>query len=116
MTTSLLLSASGLSAAEKPIESYYARISERDHFNSNGERLSNAAAIIRQDRANVHAYGKQDDDDDIDHFFDDKANRARLEKLLANGYASPGAEKAIINGTPLIYVEIYPDSVRVEVR
>ena len=34
------------------VESYTARLSERDHYNSNGQRLLSAAAIIRQDRAN----------------------------------------------------------------
>src|SRR5438309_1903209 len=35
--------------AQELIESYIAFLSEADHFNSNGQRLTSAAAIIRQD-------------------------------------------------------------------
>lgn len=112
----LLLSSFSVSAAEKPIESYYARLSAEDHFNSSGERLTTAAAIIRQDRANFHVYGKRDQEDGSDYTFSDKANRARLERMIANGHYLGGAERAVLNGTPLIYVEIYEDSVTVSVR
>jgi len=112
----LLASASVASAAEKPIDSYYARLSAADHFNSSGERLTTAAAIIRQDRANVYVYGKRDSDDDLDDYFSSKANRARLERMVANGSFYGRAEHDILNGTPLIYVEIYDDSVVVSVK
>lgn len=103
-------------AADKPLDSYYARLSADDHFNSNGERLSSAAAIIRQDRANVYVYGKRDSEDDLDEYFNSKANRARLESMVANGRFYGGAERSILNGSPLIYVEIYDDYVTVDVR
>ncbi|NKB84430.1 hypothetical protein HED51_19680 [Ochrobactrum grignonense] len=51
-------------AAEKPIDTYYARLSERDHYSSSGQRLSKVAGIIRQDRANVHQFGKVDAEDE----------------------------------------------------
>ena len=38
-------------------ETYTARLSPADHYNSNGVRLHSAAAIIRQDRANYYVYG-----------------------------------------------------------
>ncbi|MEJ5025967.1 hypothetical protein [Brucella anthropi] len=103
-------------AADKPLDSYYARLSADDHFNSSGERLSSAAAIIRQDRANVYVYRKRDSEDDLDDYFNSKANRARLERMVANGRFYGGAERAILNGSPLIYVEIYEDYVTVDVR
>ncbi|GAA5542610.1 hypothetical protein [Brucella sp. NBRC 113783] len=112
----LLVSSIYVGAAEKPIESYYARLSAEDHFNSAGERLTTAAAIIRQDRANFHVYGKRDREDDSDYTFSDKANRARLERMIANGHYLGGAESAVLNGTPLIYVEIYENYVAVSVR
>lgn len=112
----LLATSIGVAAQEKPIDSYYARLSERDHFNSNGERLRSAAAIIRQDRANFHLYGKRDADDDTDSFFSDKANRARLETMVRNGRFYGGAESEILNGTPLVHVEIYEDSVVVNLK
>lgn len=103
-------------AQEKPIDSYYARLSDRDHFNSNGERLQSAAAIIRQDRANFHLYRKRDAEDDSDNVFSDKENRARLETMVNNGRFYDGAEKEILNSTPLIHVEIYEDSIVVKLK
>jgi hypothetical protein len=89
------------------VESYTARLSARDHFNSNGERLRAAAAIIRQDRATFYVYGLRDSEDEPDSFFSSKANRARLEKMLDNGRTTPDAVYRVVNGTPLIRVDIY---------
>ena len=89
------------------IESYVARMGARDHFNSNGQRLTSAAAIIRQDRANFFVYGIRDPEDQPDSFFSSKANRANLEELLENGVASPQAIARVVNGTPVIRVDIY---------
>jgi hypothetical protein len=88
-------------------ESYTARLSERDHYNSSGTRLTTAAAIIRQDRANYHLYGLRDPEDQPDDFFQTKDSRANLEHLLENGRTTPEAERAIVNGTPLVRVDIY---------
>ena len=44
-------------AQDTPIDGYVARLSVDDHYNSKGVRLDNVAAIIRQDRANVHRFG-----------------------------------------------------------
>jgi hypothetical protein len=46
------------SHAQQIIESYVARLSEADHFNSAGQ-----AAIIRQDRANFHRFGIKNPED-----------------------------------------------------
>jgi hypothetical protein len=89
------------------IGSYVARLSEVDHFNSSGQRLTSAAAKIRQDRANVHRYGKRDLDDENDTFFADKGNRAVLEQMLDRGRADPGVLSRIVNATPRIRVDIY---------
>lgn len=87
-------------------ESYLARLGPADHFNSSGERLTSAAAIIRQDRANYHQFGKRDEEDDGDDFFGSKENRATLERMLENGTSSPAALAEIVNGTPLIEVSV----------
>ena len=97
------------------IESYKARLSARDHFNSNGVRLRTAAAIIRQDRANFYVYGLRDDEDEPDSFFSIKANRARLEQMLENGRTTPEAAYAVVNGTPLIRVDIYGNGITVTI-
>ena len=95
------------------IESYSARLSPRDHFNSNGERLHSAAAIIRQDRANYYVYGLRDPEDEPDSFFSKKEDRALLEQMLERGRATPQVISAIVNGTPLIRVDIYETSLAV---
>ena len=92
---------------DQPFESYVARLSAKDHFNSNGQRLTSAAAIIRQDRANYYVYGVRDPEDESDSFFQSKENRALLETLLEHGRTTPGAVQRVVNGTPLIRVEVY---------
>ena len=98
-----------------PIETYVARLSAKDHFNSNGQRLTSAAAIIRQDRANFYVYGIRDPEDEADSFFQSKENRALLEALLERGRSSPGAIERVVNGTPLVRVEVYPHFVTVTI-
>ena len=61
-----------VSHAQQLIGSYVALLSEADHFNSKGQRLTSAAAIIRQDRANFHRYGIKDPQDEGDTFFADE--------------------------------------------
>lgn len=95
--------------AQQLIESYTAYLSEADHFNSNGQRLTSAAAIIRQDRANFHRFGRGDPGDEGDRFFANIDNRAALERMLERGRAAPGVINAIVNRTPLIRVDIYRD-------
>jgi hypothetical protein len=97
------------------VETYTARLSERDHYNSNGQRLRSAAAIIRQDRANFYVYGVRDGEDEPDPYFSSKSNRARLEEMLENGRATPDAIDRIVNGTPLIRVEIYATGIEVTI-
>ena len=93
--------------AQQLLESYVALLSERDHFNSSGQRLTTAAAIIRQDRANFHRFGLRDPGDEDDTFFADEGNRAALERLLEHGRAEPGVISRIVNGTPLVRVEVW---------
>ena len=62
------------------VGSYVALLSEADHFNSKGERLTSAAAIIS--RANFYRFRDRDPEDQGDTFFDDERNRAALEQML----------------------------------
>src|SRR5579864_8133733 len=88
---SLLASLGVLSSAQaqsEPLETYVARLSAQDHYNSYGERLRTAAGIIRQDRANYYQFGKRDPEDTPDRFFSRFANRARVEQMLLRGAIS----------------------------
>lgn len=110
-----LASAAPAVARQAPLDSYCASLSARDHFNSNGRRLTTAAAIIRQDRANYHKFRRRDPGDQGDSFFSLQANRARLEALIADGESDPGVLRRIVNGEPRICVEIWNDFVNVTV-
>ena len=115
-----ILSAGLVHTAEAQIlgeytETYTARLSPADHYNSNGVRLQSAAAIIRQDRANYYVYRIRDREDEPDSFFSIKSNRARMEQMLENGRATPDAVNKIVNETPLIRVDIYSTGINVTV-
>ncbi|HLI66738.1 MAG TPA: hypothetical protein VKU90_10270 [Caulobacteraceae bacterium] len=118
LAVSLLVSlAAGSQAQAQPrlLETYVARLSVQDHYNSNGVRLLTAAGIIRQDRANYYEFGRRDPEDQPDAFFSSLANRALLEQMLLNGTISPSTNNEIVNGTPLIVVKVYRHFVDVDV-
>jgi hypothetical protein len=95
--------------------SYYARLSSNDHYNSKGNRLRNAAAIVRQDRANYHRFHIRDSEDNWDSVFGSKQNRARMERMLNRGSWTKGLRKKIVTQTPLIHVEIYTNFINLQV-
>jgi hypothetical protein len=95
------------SPAQQLTESYVAFLSEADHFNSNGQRLTSAAAIIWQDRANYHRFFRRDPEDQGDSFFADERNRGALEQMIERGRAMPGTISRIVNGTVLVRVDVY---------
>lgn len=96
--------------------SYVARISENDHVNSDGGKLSTVAQMVRQDRANFHQFGVTDADDEDDVWFTTKAARAKFEKMLGKSGAIDNAtRKAIVNGEPLIQVDVWPSKVKVSI-
>ncbi|RWM10771.1 hypothetical protein [Mesorhizobium sp.] len=115
-----LLAALALNAsaarAQDMLGSYVARISERDHQASDGYPLRSAAQMVRQDRANWHKFRRRDADDQGDPWFRGNDDRAQLERMLERGGAmSSATRRAIVNGEPLIEVDVYPDSVRVSI-
>ena len=94
--------------AQQLIGSYTALLSDADHFNSRGQRLTTAAAIIRQNRANFHRFGIRSPEDQDDPLFGDERNRAALEQMLDRGQADPSVTNRIVNGPPvLIRVDIF---------
>lgn len=86
---------------------YQAEISARDLRNSNGQMLQTVAAILRQDRANVHRYGIVDRFDEIDGIFDDAERRADLEVAVANSPVAPELARSIRAGDARVIVEFY---------
>lgn len=106
----------GTAQAEDMLGSYVARISERDHRASDGYPLGSAAQMVRQDRANWHKFHRRDSDDQGDPWFRTDGSRADLQRMLERGGAmSSATRRAIVNGEPLIEVDVYSDSVRVSI-
>ncbi|AMX91935.1 hypothetical protein EN962_15350 [Mesorhizobium sp. M7A.F.Ca.CA.001.09.2.1] len=114
----LLASLLGVVAAhaDDMLGSYVARISDRDHQASDGYALDNAAQMVRQDRANWHKFHRRDSDDEADGWFRTNDQRADLQRMLERGGAmSSSTKRAIVNGEPLIQVDVYENSVRVSI-
>lgn len=102
---------------EQPIETYIAEIGNNDHFNSSGVRLTTAAAILQQDRANVSegvSIDKFDQGMDDNSFFAQKSNRVKLASMLSRGYISPDTANAIVNDNPTVTVRVYRSHIEVE--
>jgi hypothetical protein len=114
----LLASLLGASTAhaDDMLGSYVARISDRDHQASDGYALDSAAQMVRQDRANWHKFHRRDRDDEGDSWFTTNDERASLQRMLERpGAMSASTRRAIVNGEPLIQVDVYENSVRVSI-
>ncbi|MER8376999.1 hypothetical protein NKG99_19990 [Mesorhizobium sp. M1409] len=106
----------GAAHADDMLGSYVARISDRDHQASDGYALDNAAQMVRQDRANWHKFHRRDSDDEGDRWFRTNGQRADLQRMLERGGAmNSSTKRAIVNGEPLIQVDVYENSVRVSI-
>ena len=97
----------GRASADELMDTYIARLSLSDHFNSSGKLITTVAGIIRQDRANYHKFGVRDHEDQNDSVFGIEHNRDIMESKLAAGHCSASARHSIVYGTPLIVVKIY---------
>lgn len=109
-----MLGADVAAAQDQYLGSYVARLSWKDHEASDGYELDTAAQVVRQDRANVHSGFHTDEEDDFDNWFTSNSRRARFERMLNRpGAMSQGTRRAIMRGEPLVEVEVYRNSVRV---
>ncbi|ASP18951.1 hypothetical protein [Antarctobacter heliothermus] len=107
LALTLVLVAPLAAQAQQLMGSYNAFIGQQDLFNSNGGRLSSAAQVLRQDRANYHRFGISQYGDDWDPYFGDINNRGRLEQLVNNGGLPPYVANAIMGGNVHIVVNVY---------
>lgn len=112
----LALTAASGALADQFLGSYEARISDNDHQASDGYGLDTAAQMVRQDRANWHKFGTGDAEDEDDPWFGSTAARARLERMLNKGGAmSSSTRRRIVNGEPVVQVDVYRNSVKVTI-
>ena len=98
----------------KPILAYVARLSRTDHHNSKGVRLKDAAGVVRQERAYYHRFNRADAEDEFDSMFHEYDKREWLCETLDRTLDADTA-KAIMDGTPLVRVTVWPDTARVEI-
>jgi hypothetical protein len=86
---------------------YNTVISPRDTFSSSGQRLGSVAAIIQQDRANYHRFGRRDRGDGYDDMFHSAASRALIPRWLSTRWVPPVVANAIRRGSARITVQVY---------
>lgn len=105
-----LFAAGGLprpASAQEVVASYAAYIGDRDLFNSNGERLSTPAQVLRQDRANYHRFGVAQAGDEWDPVFGSVDNRAAMESMVNAGSIEPNAAQILMNGGAMVVVQVF---------
>lgn len=103
MTLGLTLPA----AADQLIASYVTVLSRHDHYNSSGTRLNSAAAVIAQDRANFHRFGRADPGDEWDGFFTSTGRRQMVDGMLNRAGVASYIRNTIINSEVVVSIEIY---------
>ncbi len=98
-----------------PSNCYRSRIGKGDHWNINGDRIKNAAIIIRQDRQYYNA-GQGDPEDTQYLGLEEKEARERLQKQVVDYMESNNVSlKEIVNKEPLIQVCFVRDKITIEV-
>ncbi|MEE2828053.1 MAG: hypothetical protein VX498_02600, partial [Myxococcota bacterium] len=93
---------------------YRSRLSARDHVGSEGAPLTQARAVLLQDRVHVHSLAKRDPGDLLDGTFSEGERRAWLADQVEVQYA-PGAEETILGRTPYIEVVVSEHLIQVEI-
>ncbi|WP_417768942.1 hypothetical protein [Stappia sp.] len=104
-------------AQDRMIGGYMTYLGPEDRVNSRGARLTSAAAIVRQDRANFHRFGIRHAEDENDRWFGNPGHRQAMEELIV---VSPGEARIIERQDALVYVSIFArggqiTSIRVEI-
>lgn len=95
-----LLSLGATAQAQQAMAAYYAELGYEDYFNSRGTPLTDAAAVLQQDRANFHRFGIRHSGDASDPFFGDQATRAAIPALFRAGPNRGFVQNAISGGWP----------------
>lgn len=93
-------------AGPREIGRYRAWIGDADMVNSQGQPLTKAWQILRQDRANFHKYGVSQPGDEGDRFFASERNRAIMESMVRSGSIDRPAELRLLMGNVAVEVRI----------
>ena len=103
----VLLFAGAQAQAQELVAEYYTLLEPVDAFNSRGAPLDDFCAIVQQDRANWHRFGKAGPSDQADWFFTTSDRRAMITGNCDydRGYfANPG--QRIRSGQRSFYVYV----------
>ncbi|MEX0310208.1 MAG: hypothetical protein AB3N17_08155 [Tateyamaria sp.] len=87
--TSLCLLAMPASAQDSLFVEYYTSLMDVDLVNSKGVPLGDTCAVLQQDRANVHRFGRAHAGDGVDPVFGNKTMRGRLAALCRDAGGFP---------------------------
>jgi len=98
---------------DDPIGVYQTMISPQDTVSSSGNRLRSVGAILRQDRANMHRFGRSDAGDGHENVFLSSASRALIPGWLNNGYVDASTAAAIRSGRAYVTVYVYEGRIEV---
>lgn len=98
--------------ADELLADYVAFIGQDDLYNSKGTRLSEPWQILRQDRANYHRFGVSQPGDEWDPLFQDKGNRAIMERMVQHGSIAQAAGRSIVQGGVMVRVKVYDNGSR----
>ncbi|MCB9993957.1 MAG: hypothetical protein H6873_09910 [Hyphomicrobiaceae bacterium] len=107
LATAALILLVGLARADSMLGSYQAYLSPHDHFNSSGVRLTTAAQVLQQDRANYHRYGTGDYDDQYDNYFTSLTHRGLMTNMVDRGGMASSVRQLIVNNNVMVWVEIW---------
>ncbi len=119
-TLAILITTTSLPAFAGYLCSYTAYISNQNKYNSKGQSLASgvnqasAAAILRQNRADIYKFGLGSFGDTSDCYFGNVKNRGRIPALLNNGNISKATIRQIVNGNPLLQVDVYSTHIDVQ--
>lgn len=74
----VILTLSLPASAQEVLATYDTRLDAHDLVNSSGQPLSSVCAVVQQDRANYHRFGRRGQADDPDPIFGNRAMRAQI--------------------------------------
>jgi hypothetical protein len=87
------------------LSGYTARLSAQDRLNSNGTRLTELSAILRQDRANYHRFNKKDAEDGDDPWFNTTSGRSFFDSAQINVVGNKSDLNRLLQEDVVIHVE-----------
>ena len=93
---------------------YRARLSEKDHVDDEGNRIGDAGLVLARDRMNYHYNFARDEEDGYDQGVDSEDTVAMFGHLVGRAL-SPEMKRVILEGTPLVEVEVYDNGLGVEI-